>query len=106
MNVVPFTPAPPAPPPTDLGPVGRKLWEDVCAEYVLDTVGERTLLHQACVALDKAEELWASSKPADIKTALACRTLATRLLCRMGLHALPLKAPGRPTNYSSWNGRT
>jgi hypothetical protein len=81
---------------------------DVCGEYVVQTIGERTLLLQACHALDRAEGFRADVAQrgvvlasSSVRSELSCRALAARILCRMGLNAEPLKAPHRPGGFAA-----
>jgi hypothetical protein len=88
FNVYPFTteasiPLPPPPPPAALGQAGREVWEKICAEFVLGTSGAAVLLEQACLALDRADAA------GSVKEEMSCRTLATRLLLRLGVHTDP-----------------
>src|SRR5262245_42314270 len=43
-------------PPSELGPSGRQLWSDICADHYTDR-GQQYLLCAACQALDRAETL-------------------------------------------------
>ena len=46
-----------AQPPRDVGPYGRKLWDQVMREYAIEDAGGIEMLAQACQALDRAEAL-------------------------------------------------
>ena len=45
------------PPPRTLGRHGTDLWRSIMTEYHIDDPGGQELLAEACVALDRAEEL-------------------------------------------------
>lgn len=100
-----------AQPSRTLGEHGRRLWDRVVSEYVVDDVAGIELLTQLCQATDRAEALAAhvaqdgevvrtptgiKCHPA-IKEELAARAFVVRTLSRLGLNYEPLRAsPGRP----------
>jgi hypothetical protein len=96
--------------PGDLGEHGRALWSQVQAEYRIDDIGGRTLLLQACHALDMAARLAkqvADIEAIDTKEAflaarheLACRSFAVKCLRELGITVEPTHAHGRP--YKSY----
>ena len=45
------------PPPKDLGPAGKKLWEDITAEFTLETSAEVQQFYEACCMEDRASKL-------------------------------------------------
>jgi hypothetical protein len=98
-------------PSRPLGEHGRRLWDRVLAEYIVDDVAGVELLSQACAALDRAEALAAHVEadgaivrtPAGIKAhpgireELAARGFVVRTLQKLGLNYEPLRSgPGRP----------
>jgi hypothetical protein len=64
-------------PPAQLGSFGAALWRAVLDETEVSAI-DRLALTQACVMLDRAEEL-----TNDPKTELQCRAFATRVLQRL-----------------------
>ena len=118
LNVVPLAEPPPA--PDFLGPAGRSLWSRVAAQYALTMVGELVLLELACRGMDRAEFLRADveKRGATLDTPrgpkqnpsvtgeLKALSYVAGLLCKMGLHVEPLRTPGRPGQYASWDGRS
>ena len=44
----------PASVPKDLGPAGKKLWEDITAEFSLETSAEAQQFYEACCMEDRA----------------------------------------------------
>jgi hypothetical protein len=104
----------PAPqPPRPLGVHGMKLWNRVQLENTIRDVGGLECLAQACVTLDRAEELAeciAKDGPVirtknglvkahpSIKDELGCRAFVTRTLTRLGLTVERVRPPGRPTH--------
>jgi hypothetical protein len=105
-------------PPRPLGAHGLKLWKSVMAAYRIDDVGGIELLAQACVSLDRAEQLAAriaedgpvvyskagpKAHPA-VKDELACRAFVCRTLQRLGLNVETIKPPGRPSIGFGWRG--
>jgi hypothetical protein len=99
------------PPPSSLGPSGRKFWQDVQSEYDIADVGGRRMLEQVCLAFERAEGLHAEIErdgpmirtrgaikehPA-IKLELAARAFIVRTLAKLGLNFEPVRpGPGRP----------
>jgi hypothetical protein len=125
---MPKTPTPPAlsivspettggTPPRDLGQHGRQLWDQIQAAYAIVDRGGVELLAQACVSLDRAEQLAAAiatdgaivytrtgvprSHPA-VKDELACRAFLVRTLERLGLNVEAVKPVGRPSSIGGW----
>ena len=45
------------PPPADLGPAGRKLWQDITQDFTLETAAEVQQFYEACVMEDRAVQL-------------------------------------------------
>jgi hypothetical protein len=98
-------------PPRPLGDHGKALWARVTSEYDVSDAAGIAMLGEACVMLDRAEELAAEIKadgpvirirgqikdhPA-LKHELAARAFVCRTLQRMGLNYEPLRStPGRP----------
>jgi hypothetical protein len=98
-------------PPRPLGDHGRKLWDRVLVEYIIDDVAGIELLAQACQATDRAEALaehiaedgeivrtatGIKAHPA-IREELSCRGFIVRTLQKLGLNYEPLRSsPGRP----------
>src|SRR5262245_24235479 len=98
-------------PPRKLRPAGESLWFRVQNEYRITDVGGVELLMQACLAIDRAEELAAiidqdgarimtksglKDHPC-LKRELAARSFIVRTLQRLGVTDEPLKAIGHPT---------
>ena len=44
-------------PPRNIGPHGRKLWDQIMRGYAIEDAGGIEMLAQACQALDRAEDL-------------------------------------------------
>src|SRR5688572_27498485 len=97
-------------PPRHLGEHGLSLWRSVTSEYAIEDAGGIEMLAQACVTLDRAEEL-AEHIAQDgvvvrtktglkenplIKHELAARSFVVRSLARMGLDVEAVKPVGRP----------
>jgi hypothetical protein len=98
-------------PPAPLLAAGRKLWDQVHAEYDVSDVAGLALLAQSCQMLDRAEDLAAEiaadgsvlrgrdgikDHPA-LKHELAARAFIVRTLDGLGLNTEPLRlGPGRP----------
>ena len=45
------------PPPADLGPAGKKLWQDITQDFTLETAAEVQQFYEACVMEDRAVQL-------------------------------------------------
>jgi hypothetical protein len=98
-------------PARELGANGRRLWNQVMAEYDISDCGGLEMLVQACQSLDRAEDLRAQidadgvvvrtrgvirDHPA-LKHELAARAFVVRTLARLGLSLEPIRpAVGRP----------
>ena len=106
-------------PPRDIGPYGRKLWDQVMREYAIEDAGGIEMLAQACQALDRAEALREEidqdgavirvrgtirDHPA-LKHELANRAFVVRTLSRLGLNFEPVRpSVGRPGLKVGWSG--
>jgi hypothetical protein len=104
-------------PARDLAVNGRKLWDQVMAEYDIQDAGGLEMLAQACQALDRGEKLreeidhdgavirvrgTVRDHPA-LKHELACRAFVVRTLARLGLNFEPVRATsGRPGSKAGW----
>lgn len=99
------------PPPSDLGNTGASLWRKVAGEYQFDDPGSIETLHQACLALDRAERcavainrdgevMKGKTGPRDhplLRHEAAARSFVVRTLARLGLDLEPVRSgPGRP----------
>jgi hypothetical protein len=103
-------PPDPAEAPPNLGEHGRALWVQVQTEFRIDDAGGRTVLLQACHALDMADRLAkqvAADETIETKTGflaarheLACRAFAVRCLRELGITVEPMKLHGKP--YKSY----
>jgi hypothetical protein len=97
--------------PPDLGEHGLELWRSVQAQYQIDDAGGYAMLHQACLALDRAEACRAQiAEDGQVVRArgtikdhpllrheVAARAFAVRTLARLGLDLEPIRSgPGRP----------
>jgi hypothetical protein len=105
-------------PPSTLGEVGLGVWNSVQAEYDITDSGGRSMLEQACRALDRAEDcsaqiardgtlLMTRHGPKDhplLRHETANRALAVRILRQLGLDVEPVKAIGRPGKGIGWRG--
>ena len=108
-----------AEPPRNIGPYGRKLWDQVMREYAIEDAGGIEMLAQACQALDRAEALREEidqdgavirvrgtirDHPA-LKHELANRAFVVRTLSRLGLNFEPVRpSVGRPGLKVGWSG--
>src|SRR5262245_18565271 len=45
------------PPPTDLGAVGKELWQQLTTEFTFEDTAQTQQLYQACCAADRASKL-------------------------------------------------
>jgi len=56
---IPAAPRAPSilPAPADLGPAGKKLWQDITQEFTLETAAEVQQFYEACVMEDRAVQL-------------------------------------------------
>jgi hypothetical protein len=103
--------------PGDLGEHGIELWRSVQAQYQIDDAGGHAMLHQACLALDRAEACRAQIKLDGqlivtrtgvkdhplLRHETAARAFAVRTLARLGLDLEPIRSgPGRPAG--AWGG--
>ena len=107
-----------AEPPRNIGPHGRRLWDQVMREYDIQDAGGLEMLAQACQALDRAEALreeidrdgavirvrgTVRDHPA-LKHELACRSFVVRTLSRLGLNFEPVRpSAGRPGLKVGWS---
>jgi hypothetical protein len=98
-------------PPRKLGAHGGALWRAVMSEYQIEDSAGLTMLAQACIVLDRAEQcrkqierdgvvIRARSGPARdhpaLKHELASRAFVVRTLARLGLDVEPVGRVGRP----------
>jgi phage terminase small subunit len=104
------TPSDPGAMPSGLGAEGRRLWEQINAEWEITDAASATLLEMACKQLDRAEECArrlakdgltlktrASVRPHPlIQAEISCRAFVSRALSRLGVLFEPQKAVGRP----------
>ena len=106
-------------PPRNIGPYGRKLWDQVMREYAIEDAGGIEMLAQACQALDRAEALREAidqdgavirvrgtirDHPA-LKHELANRAFVVRTLSRLGLNFEPVRpSVGRRGLKIGWSG--
>jgi phage terminase small subunit len=113
LRLVKPTPPDPNAPPRQLGENGLSLWRTVTSEYQIEDAGGIEMLAQACVALDRAEELaehirrdglvirskaGLKENPL-IKHELAARSFIVRTLARLGLDVEAIKPAGRPPGF-------
>jgi hypothetical protein len=104
-------------PPRPLGRHGTELWRSIMNEYEIADRGGTELLAEACVMLDRAEELAAAigrdgvviygkSGPREhpaVKGELGARSFVVRTLGRLGLDVEAIKSVGRPPPGNHWN---
>lgn len=104
------TPDEPGSIPNGLGAEGRRLWEQITAEWQIDDAASATLLTMACRQADRAEECaqrLAKDGPVLktragvkahplIQAEIACRSFVARALSKLGVLFEPQKAVGRP----------
>src|SRR5215216_1493915 len=111
LQLVPTAIEPSPTPPRGLGEAGLALWRAINAEYQLTDAGGVAMLAEACVMLDRAEELRVhieadgaivhtnKAGPRDhpgLKHELAARSFVVRTLQRLGLDVEATKPIGRP----------
>ena len=96
--------------PATLQEQGRKLWHSIQGEYEIRDSGGQAILEQACRCIDRAEQcstMVTKDGPTviskntyrenpHIKLELTARSLACRLLVRLGIRVEPVKSPGHP----------
>jgi hypothetical protein len=103
----------PAASPSDLGPHGARLWQQVMDEYDVSDIGGRQMLHEACAMLDRVEKIreaidrdgelvpigrGGSKEHPLLRSEVAARSFVVRTIARLGLNFEPLRSgPGRPS---------
>jgi hypothetical protein len=95
-----------------------QLWQRIQAEFSIRDSGGIEILCLAAACLDRAESLSAAiaeqgetvitkagirSHPS-LRDEIANRALVARLLQRLGVTDMPVKAPGRPAAPVGWSG--
>jgi len=102
-------------PPRELGQHGKKLWDNITAEWVIEDSAGVAMLALACECLDRAESLReqiavegqllrSKSGIRDnplLKHELQNRAFVVRTLSKLGLDAEPLRSVGRPPMFGS-----
>jgi hypothetical protein len=104
-------------PPRGLGEHGQALWDAVQSELILDDAASAEVLCQACLCLDRAEQLAAlieqqgptikgpqgalRSNPL-LRDELQFRALTIRTLQKLGVLFEPVKGMGKPSRAMGW----
>lgn len=106
-------------PPASLARAGRDLWRKVHAQYLIEDAGSLAILTQAASALDRATQCSGAIEKEGatittehgmrehplLKFELQNRSLACRLLQKLGLHLEPTRSQsGRPPSFPGWSG--
>jgi hypothetical protein len=109
----------PLAPPASLGEAGRKLWQDLHRDFVLEDSGAHTMLLEICSAMDNLaeydEEIGRDGVTIRTKSGvrehpllkhrLAAQSFVVRSLHRLGLDVVPARNElGRPSGGGAYRG--